>query len=99
MAGAPINNDNAHRGHEFKQAIKRALTRLSAEQGDDRPSFRAGLDRVAQKYIQSANAGELAAIRDMADRLDGKPAQSIDVSGELNIPLSGTVKFVKSSDK
>jgi len=95
---APAGNHNARKGAEFRGAIKRALTRLSADAGDDMPTFRTGLDRVARKYIAAADAGDISAIKDMADRLDGKPAQSIDIAGELNVPLSGTVKYVKSSD-
>jgi hypothetical protein len=36
------------------------------------------LRRIAAKLIERAEAGELAAIREIADRLDGKPAQMID---------------------
>ena len=36
------------------------------------------LRRIAAKLVERAEEGELAAIREIADRLDGKPAQMID---------------------
>jgi hypothetical protein len=36
------------------------------------------LPRIAEKLAEKAEEGDLAAIREIADRLDGKPAQVID---------------------
>jgi hypothetical protein len=36
------------------------------------------LRRIAAKLIERATEGELAAIREIADRLDGKPIQMLD---------------------
>jgi hypothetical protein len=36
------------------------------------------LRRIAAKLVERAEEGELAAIREIADRLDGKPAQMLD---------------------
>jgi hypothetical protein len=36
------------------------------------------LRRIAEKLTEKAEEGDLAAIRELADRLDGKPAQVID---------------------
>jgi hypothetical protein len=36
------------------------------------------LRRIAEKLAEKAEEGDLAAIRELADRLDGKPAQVID---------------------
>jgi hypothetical protein len=36
------------------------------------------LRRIAHKLTERAEEGDLAAIRELADRLDGKPAQVID---------------------
>ena len=88
--GAPIGNQNAKRGAEWRQAIKRALAHRSGK------TYREGLDDVAQKFVEAAAAGEAWAMKEIGDRIDGKPAQSIDMGGELNIPLSGKVTFVSS---
>jgi hypothetical protein len=36
------------------------------------------LRRIAAKLVERAEGGDLAAIREIADRLDGKPAQVVD---------------------
>ena len=36
------------------------------------------LRRITAKLVEKAEEGDLAAIREIADRLDGKPAQVID---------------------
>lgn len=36
------------------------------------------LRRISAKLVERAEEGDLAAIREIADRLDGKPAQVID---------------------
>src|SRR3954469_724635 len=36
------------------------------------------LPRIAEKLAEKAEEGDLAAIREIADRLDGKPAQVVD---------------------
>ena len=37
------------------------------------------LRRIAAKLIERAEEGELGAIREIADRLDGRPAQAVEV--------------------
>jgi hypothetical protein len=43
------------------------------------------LRRIAAKLVERAEEGDLAAIREIADRLDGKPAQVID---RQDIPIT-----------
>jgi hypothetical protein len=38
------------------------------------------LRRISAKLVEKAEEGDLAAIREIADRLDGKPAQVVDCS-------------------
>jgi hypothetical protein len=42
------------------------------------------LRRIADQLLDQAEAGDLAAAREVADRLDGKPAQAVDY-GELTV--------------
>ena len=79
--GAPIGNQNAKQGAEWRSAIKRALSRRSGE------NWRKGLDEVADKYVEAAANGDAWAMKDIGDRLDGKPGQSldVDVKGEVGI--------------
>jgi hypothetical protein len=63
--GRPIGSVN--REKPFNDALRIALRR------DPRR-----LPRIAEKLAEKAEEGDLAAIREIADRLDGKPAQVID---------------------
>jgi hypothetical protein len=63
--GRPIGSVN--REKPFNQALLMTLR-----------SNPVALRRIAAKLVERAEEGELAAIREIADRLDGKPAQMID---------------------
>ena len=55
------------------------------------------LDDLADKFVEAVEKGELAAFKELGDRLDGKPAQSITVAGDADAPLQTemTVKLVR----
>lgn len=89
---APEGNQNARKGADWRQALKRALARHG------NGTYHDGLEKLAAKYVKAAEKGEAWALKDIGDRFDGRPAQSVDLSGEVNIPLSGTVKFVGTDD-
>lgn len=67
MAGAPIGNKNGAR--PFASALKHAI----AKAGTDREALIA----IADVLLEKAMGGDLQAIKEVADRLDGKPAQAI----------------------
>ncbi len=75
MAGAPIGNQNAAKGRRWAKAIEREVARL--EKGD----LEAGLARIARRVVKVADEGDeekaIWAIKEIADRMDGKPAQAI----------------------
>lgn len=65
--GAPIGNDNAHRGKLWNDALRKAIVQDKGERV-----------RVAVgKLLAKAAKGEPWAIKELADRLDGKAAQAI----------------------
>jgi len=68
----PIGNDNAARGSEFKSAVKRALSRAGG-------TVDKGLDKLCDQLIVAAMAGEQWAMQLVADRVDGKAAQTVYV--------------------
>jgi hypothetical protein len=61
----------------FREAIQRALE----EAGDDKVSLRA----VATALVGKAMMGDVPAIKELADRMDGKVAQAI-IGGEEEDP-------------
>jgi hypothetical protein len=75
-SGGQPGNQNAAKGKLWQQAIKRALARASNSTVDS------GLDRGADELVKAFFAGEQWAIKELGDRLDGKPAQAIVGGGE-----------------
>ena len=59
----------------FRDALRMTL----AEAGDDLKALR----RIAQKLLDKAEAGDLTAIQAVADRLDGRPPQSVGGDPDL----------------
>ena len=70
--GAPLGNDNGARGAEFREAVRRALARSAGSVGK-------GLDKLCDQLIVAAGSGEQWAMQMVADRLDGKAAQTVYV--------------------
>ena len=57
---------------------------LKAVEADDQR----GLRKIARNLIESAEKGDLPAIKEIADRLDGKPAQAIVGGDEDDNPIA-----------
>ena len=66
-AGAPLGNKNGSKNKPWESALRKALLEEDA----------LWLRRIANKVRQMAADGNIAAIREIGDRLDGKPHQSI----------------------
>jgi hypothetical protein len=69
--GAPVGNQNAARAKVWQAAILRALDKRGA---GDRVK---ALDELAEFLLAACSTGELAALKELGDRLDGKPAQTL----------------------
>lgn len=69
--GAPVGNQNAAKAKVWQQAIVRALEHRS------RLRQRQALDELAGVLLDRAAEGDMAALKELGDRLDGKPAQAI----------------------
>lgn len=83
--GGQPGNQNAVKAKRWQQAIDRALARRSKASGIEE------LDRLADVYLQAAEdmvsspKPSIAGLADLADRMDGKPAQTI--TGDNGDPL------------
>lgn len=73
---APEGNKNGENGKRFRLALERAI----AEQSKGQDKWLALVD-VAKKLVEEANNGNISAIKEVADRLDGKSAQAVAVTG------------------
>ena len=72
--GAPIGNTNVKKAMLWKSAIMRAL----AKHGDG--GRLEALDSLAEQLIALCAKGDLAALKEFGDRIDGKPAQAVELS-------------------
>lgn len=70
MAGAPKGNNNGAKGRRFA----RILTSRLETRGD--------LEKVIDKLIDKALEGDMQALKEIGDRMDGKAKESIDLSSE-----------------
>ena len=74
-AGPPEGNQNAARQQrEVTNALRRAATQNPNK-----------LKKAAESVLNKAAEGDLAAFNVLADRLDGKPIQSVEGTGENGI--------------
>ena len=79
--GAPKGNTNATKGTPWRHAINRAIA-----QGDPEK-----LRRIADKLLAKAEEGDITAIKELGDRLDGKATQPVDAKVDANV----TIEIVK----
>lgn len=78
--GAPVGNLNQSKGKPWQQALKLALSRKGG-------NLTKGLEAVADQVVKKAYEGDWTAIQEIANRVDGKPAQQQIVTGEDGGPV------------
>ena len=87
--GAPLGNKNASKNKPFLDAMRRAIA-----QNPQR------IASIVNKVLEQAESGEAWAVKEIADRLDGKAVQANtfeDAEGN-NILNAIEVRFVKPSE-
>lgn len=91
---APLGNQNAAKAKVWTAAVERALSARSALDRKD------ALEACANALIDKAMEGDMTALKELGDRLEGKPAQAVSLSGPDGgeIPLSLAVKFVSPGE-
>lgn len=85
--GAPVGNQNAAKAKMWRAAIERAL---DAKGAGDRL---AALNELATKLLERCEEGDLGALRELGDRLDGKPAQAIVGDDDLP-PVQQAIRVI-----
>jgi predicted transcriptional regulator len=83
MSGAPIGNKNAQKGQIWNDSLRKAIAQ------DDGRRLRASVEQL----LNLASNEEPWAIKELADRLDGRPKQTnvLEASDE---PELKTIKIV-----
>ena len=79
MAGAPEKNRNSAKGRLFYDQLRKVLVQ------DDALKLR----NIAQVLADKAEEGEPWAVKEVMDRMDGKPVQSNEITGADGQALSG----------
>lgn len=97
MAGAPLGNQNARNKNVWRSAIERALERRSVSRTDGIKE----IDALADELIKLVAAGDLGALKEFGDRLDGKPAQALigdNDADPINVKASGIIDLVRPTE-
>lgn len=81
MAGAPTGNTNASRGFRWRRAIEKALDNKSKALGQK------ALVAIAEQLLDKAIEGDISALRELGDRIDGKVAQQLNIGGQEDNPV------------
>lgn len=90
---APVGNQNAAKAKIWSDAVRRALIT------DDPRLQRKRLDVLAEKLVEMAMQGDISAIKEVGDRVEGKPAQSITGEDGGPIVIAGIqVQLVRPGD-
>jgi len=68
--GAPLGNQNAKKqNHLMTDTLRRVVTQNPEK-----------IRKACERLVDNAEEGNIYALREVFDRLDGKPAQSIDTT-------------------
>jgi hypothetical protein len=78
---APLGNQNGVKGTRWRDAIDRALSMRSRRDGIE------ALDALAEKLLALAEQGDLGALKELGDRLDGRSPQSVALTGADGGPV------------
>jgi hypothetical protein len=79
--GAPLGNKNATKNRLWDATLRRALLASDGEK----------LRELAEKLIEKALEGDVSALREIGDRIDGKAAQQLIHSGDADQPVVGKI--------
>jgi hypothetical protein len=82
MAAAP-GNQYARKAKDWENALRRALDRYA--KGEVQSGM--ALAAIAERVVEKALEGDAKAIEEIANRLDGKPSQSTELSGPDGGPI------------
>ena len=74
--GGQPNNDNPSKNKPWAEAIRKAIIQDPAK-----------LHKIAQALITKAGKGDVSALREIGDRLDGKPHQTVSAEVDTNVTV------------
>ncbi len=81
MVSPPRHPRGQQRDKIYREALRLELADMS--EGVDLKKLR----QIARAHIEKAASGDMQAIKELADRLDGKPAQILDLNNPDSNPI------------
>jgi hypothetical protein len=84
----PRNPRGQQRDKIYREALRLELADMS--EGVDLKKLR----QIARAHIEKAASGDMQAIKELADRLDGRPAQTLEHSGPDSEPIIKVVSEI-----
>lgn len=72
----------------------RAVNRRLKGEGDPK-----ALDRLATKLVERGLEGDVPAMKEIGDRLDGKPTQAIEGTGDAGALVVQLIRFAGSEGR
>ena len=88
--GRPKGSPNKD-GKEWRAAIRKAVHELRVAEGDDKKIKALGL--LADRLVSKGLDGDVTAIKEIGDRLDGKAAQSVALTGDPDSPVTFNLRL------
>lgn len=91
-AGAPKGNQNASKGVKriWLAAIERALAKRSLKAKRD------ALDDIAEKLLEACDKLDVAAFKELGDRLEGKVPQQVEATVDANLVVE-VIRFADTT--
>lgn len=79
---APIGNKYGTKARIWSQAIERALSKRSRVDQMD------AIDALAEKLLTLCDQGDLQALKEFGDRIEGKPTTVIDAQADVKMEIA-----------
>ena len=82
MAGAPKGNKNATKNKHWTVAIENALSKRG---GGEKMK---ALNALAEQLLIKCDEGDMVALKELGDRIEGKVSQPMDHTGSVTVVAS-----------
>jgi len=81
--GAPIGNQNAAKGKRWTLALEQAMAKMDESRIDGWTT----MQLLAQRLVNEAMSGDIAALKEIGDRFEGKPKQQLDIEANVGVTI------------
>ena len=79
------NPPGAKSDKEWRDAIRKAVHELRTVNGDKKAEKIKAITLLGRRLVTKAMEGDVAALKEIGDRLDGKPVQGVELGVDVKI--------------